>query len=184
MEEVNIKASSNSLITFLRLLPMLELKETNQPTSTLFQSYAFRFCSICFGKIRGCKRRICFPRVKRRKDNRAHFRRSAGHIYILALNGALFSQIFPSLPTAQGQLSPLPPIEVLQRLHRLITDHKNIKEGGDQSAQIHWSLLRQNVLTHLAGVIGADGRGTPGGVGGRGAILRQKYSLAQVGMEF
>lgn len=67
-------------------------------------------------------------------------------------------------PTSKGLRSPLPPIEVLRKLRRLITDEKNIEENRGQRTQICWSLLRRSVLMSLAGVIGADGRGGDGGV--------------------
>lgn len=92
----------------------------------------------------------------------------------------------PSLAhrTEKGFLSPLPPIEELQKLRDLITDDKSSKENGDQSAQIYWSFLRRKVLIPLAAVIGADGRGGSGGMGGRAAALRHvRYSSVQVGVE-
>ena len=86
------------------------------------------------------------------------------------------SPILVSQSIAKGLLSPLPPIDVLRKLRRLTTDHKNNKESIHQPAQLYWSLLRRSVLMPLAGVIGADGRGGSGGMSGR-------YSSEQVGVE-
>eukprot|EP00752_Nemacystus_decipiens_P010771 g9583.t2 len=80
----------------------------------------------------------------------------------------------------KGLLSPLPPIEVLRKLRRLMTDNKlNNMDNRYQLAQICWSLLRRKVLIHLAGVIGADGRGGGGGISGRAAPLRQSSSVQE-----
>lgn len=84
---------------------------------------------------------------------------------------------FPK-PTAKGLLSPLPPIDVLRELRRLI--NVNNTKHSERSGQDCWTLLRRNVLIPLAGIIGADGRG--GGWGKSAALWRGRYSSVQVGV--
>lgn len=62
---------------------------------------------------------------------------------------------------AQGMLSPLPPVEALQKLRNLVTENStnDDENGRSRLSQASWTLLRRKVLMPLSGIIGADGRG-------------------------
>jgi len=61
-------------------------------------------------------------------------------------------------PVPKGSPSPLPPIDALHKLRRLIKGGEHSKDCIGQSAHVCWALLQRNILISLAAVIGADGR--------------------------
>ncbi|CAM9303796.1 unnamed protein product, partial [Ectocarpus sp. 12 AP-2014] len=60
----------------------------------------------------------------------------------------------------KGETSPLPPVEALRKLHRLLMDGEERGNSGGKNQPTHVcrTLLRANILMSLAGIISADGR--------------------------
>ncbi|CAN0153339.1 unnamed protein product [Pylaiella littoralis] len=86
----------------------------------------------------------------------------------------------------KGELSPLPPVEALQKLRCLVTDNNSNDDenGSSKISQARWILLRQKVLMPLAGIIGADGRGRHAEMGAGATLSSQRrHSIERVSHE-